>query len=78
MHYHIADHASAGLALQILERQQSAIDIWPSLESSHALQVAQDGCNNWNKWWGDCNNWWPGDESTCSGGQNAFTPDSGI
>ena len=47
MHCHIAYHASFGLALQILERQKAAAEIWPSLAKSHALQTAQRGCNNW-------------------------------
>jgi len=78
MHCHIAYHASFGLALQVLERQQAAAAIWPSVKTSHALQAAQNGCNEWNKWWGDCKNWWPGDGSTCEYGENAFEPDSGI
>jgi hypothetical protein len=78
MHCHIAYHASFGLALQILERQQSAAAIWPSVKQSHALQTAQNGCNNWNKWWGNCNNWWPGDGSSCEYGDLGFAPDSGI
>ena len=52
MHCHIAQHASFGLAMQIMERQQAAADIWPSLQTSHALQAAQKTCNNWNKWQG--------------------------
>ena len=52
MHCHIAQHASFGLAMQIMERQQAAADIWPSLQTSHALQNAQKTCNNWNKWQG--------------------------
>jgi Multicopper oxidase len=78
MHCHIAYHASFGLALQIMERQQSAAAIWPSVNKSHALQAAQNVCNNWNKWWGDCHNWWPGDGSSCEYGDLGFSPDSGI
>ncbi|KAL3417370.1 Lcc2 [Phlyctema vagabunda] len=78
MHCHIAEHASSGLAMQILERQQAAADIWPTVTTSHALQAAQGVCNNWNKWWGDCNNWWPGDGSSCILGNEGFSPDSGI
>ena len=74
---HIANHASFGLAVQFLERQQSAAELWPSLTSG-ALEVAQNGCNNWNKWWGDCKNWWPGDGSSCPFGDEGFSPDSGI
>ncbi|KAI9690379.1 MAG: hypothetical protein M1822_009341 [Bathelium mastoideum] len=79
MHCHIANHASAGLALQILERQQSAVDLWPSLAQSEALQRAQEGCNDWNEWWGDCSNWWaPPGKNSCLIGANGFLPDSGI
>ncbi|KAK3074660.1 hypothetical protein LTR53_002738 [Teratosphaeriaceae sp. CCFEE 6253] len=51
MHCHIADHASFGLALQVMERQAAAQAIWPWVNASHALQAAQTGCNEWNKWW---------------------------
>jgi len=78
MHCHIAYHASFGLALQIMERQQAAAAIWPSVTRSHALQTAQNGCNNWNEWWGNCTNWWPGDGSSCEYGDLGFAPDSGI
>ena len=61
MHCHIAFHASFGLALQFLERQQDAADLWPSYQTSPAIAEAQRVCNNWNKWWGDCRDWWPGD-----------------
>ena len=60
MHCHIAFHASFGLALQFLERQQDAANLWPSHQKSHAIAEAQRVCNNWNKWWGDCRDWWPG------------------
>ena len=78
MHCHIAYHASQGLALQILESQQAAIDIWPSLNESHALIEAQRVCDNWNKWWGNCEDWWPGDGTGCGTGELSFQPDSGI
>ena len=80
MHCHIAFHASFGLALQILERQGDAANIWPSMEKSHALRAAQDTCNNWNKWWGDCENWYGNGTkgSGCYIGAEGFAPDSGI
>jgi len=78
VHCHIADHAAAGLAMQILEQQQSARDIWPSVKESHALQTAQRGCFKWNDWWGNCTNWWPGDGSSCQHGGDEASPDSGI
>ncbi|KAL8790997.1 MAG: hypothetical protein Q9195_006071 [Heterodermia aff. obscurata] len=43
MHCHIAFHASFGLALQFLERQSDAADLWPSHEKSHAIAEAQRG-----------------------------------
>ena len=78
MHCHIADHASGGLALQIIERQKDAANIWPSLNASQALRTATAGCRKWNEWWGNCTNWWPGDGSACAGGIQQFAPDSGI
>ena len=78
VHCHIAYHASFGLAMQMIERQKAAAEIWPSFETSKALQNAQVGCNNWNKWWGDCMNWWPGDGRNCLRGEDEFSPDSGI
>jgi Multicopper oxidase len=77
-HCHIADHASLGLGLQIMERQKAATIIWPDRNHSHALQVAQKGCNTWNEWWGNCTNWWPGNGTSCPGGEPQFSPDSGI
>lgn len=41
-----------------MERQESAADIWPNIATSPALQMVQKGCDNWNRWWGDCKNWW--------------------
>jgi len=78
VHCHIADHAAFGLALQIIERQKAAQDLWPSVETSPALRRAQQGCFKWNKWWGNCTNWWPGDGSTCKYGEVEASPDSGI
>jgi len=48
MHCHIAQHASAGLALQILERQEDAAAMWP--KASPAAQVAATLCSSWNEW----------------------------
>ena len=74
----LAFHASWGLGLQILERQSAAAKIWPRKDD--AILAAQKTCNTWNKWWGDCKNWWPnnGSDVTCDGGNNEFAPDSGI
>jgi len=81
MHCHIANHASNGLGLQILERKEDAMKIWPSVANSTALRVANAGCHNWTKWWGDCNNWWsptgkPG--GGCELTPWDFAPDSGV
>ena len=78
MHCHIANHASFGLAMQILERQKAAADLWPNFNKSMALRQAQRGCDNWNAWWGNCNNWWPGKGEGCGIGDLGFGPDSGI
>jgi len=85
MHCHIAYHASFGLALQILERQADANKIWPH-GKSNALKEAGRVCQNWNTWYGDCNNWWPGVNQTtgvnpsCNGTEplHIFQDDSGI
>ncbi|KAI4162072.1 MAG: hypothetical protein LQ342_004242 [Letrouitia transgressa] len=78
MHCHIAFHASFGLALQIMENQQAAIGLWPSFRESEALNATRKTCETWNRWAGNCKNWWPGDGSTCGAGMNEFAPDSGI
>jgi hypothetical protein len=71
-----------GLAMQIMERQSAARDIWPNVTESHALQVTQRGCEKWNEWWGDCKNWWhdPKDilGTSCKLGELGASPDSGI
>jgi hypothetical protein len=78
MHCHIAEHASWGLGLQIMERQTDAQARWPSYNGSLAIRTVTDGCHNWNKWWGNCTNWWPGDGSSCPYGDLEASPDSGI
>jgi Multicopper oxidase len=79
VHCHIATHAAFGLAMQIMERQQDARELWPSVEQSPALQTLQQGCFKWNDWWGNCSNWWrPDDGNTCQYGEFEASPDSGI
>jgi Multicopper oxidase len=78
VHCHIATHISAGLGLQIMERREDAQKIWPSIYSSQAIRDVTDGCEKWNAWWGDCNNWWPGDGSACPNGLDNAFPDSGV
>ena len=62
MHCHIADHASFGLAAQILERQGEAATIWPS--HSEAMVETRRVCERWKNWAKDCRNWWPQDNGT--------------
>ncbi|KAK8195857.1 hypothetical protein M8818_007008 [Zalaria obscura] len=47
VHCHIAFHASSGLALQILERQDEIIG---SLGGAGALAGTKSGCEGWDKW----------------------------
>ncbi|OHF03828.1 Lcc2 [Colletotrichum orchidophilum] len=63
MHCHIANHASAGLSLQIMERQAAANKIWPAGDSN-ALDKAHGLCASWNTWAYDCKNYWPGNLGT--------------
>jgi hypothetical protein len=72
MHCHIATHASAGLALQILERQADAAKIWPTA-TSPAIQEAKRVCKNWDAWFANCKNQWNG-----CGSVAPFQDDSGI
>ena len=64
LHCHIAWHASAGLALQIIERE-SNITI-PDYRKAETKRV----CDNWKTWFGDSKNWWNAAEG--------FQDDSGI
>ena len=83
MHCHIARHASEGLALQVLERQTDADNIWPH-GNSKALDEAGRVCKNWREWYGNCNNYWPGINKTtginpaCDNQYFSFQDDSGI
>lgn len=72
LHCHIAFHASEGLALQILERQPEANSMFNS-PSSPITKEVERVCDNWNAWYGDCNNWWSGCDSA-----HIFQDDSGI
>ncbi|KAK3314821.1 multicopper oxidase-domain-containing protein [Apodospora peruviana] len=81
MHCHIATHAAMGLAMQVLERQKAADDIWP-WATSHAIAAARQTCRKWDDWHGNCDNWWPGDKGGCERNRTepafAFQDDSGI
>lgn len=54
-----AFHASEGLALQILERQAEANTLFNTPGSAITTETERV-CANWDKWFGDCNNWWSG------------------
>ncbi|KAI4183414.1 MAG: hypothetical protein LQ348_004687 [Seirophora lacunosa] len=67
LHCHIAWHASSGLAMQILERQEAAAQIL----TPQRLEVVKDGCRKWNEWFRDPDNLW-------SKNVTIFQDDSGI
>jgi len=48
LHCHIAEHASKGLALQILERQADAAKMWPP--GSPVIEEAATLCSSWTAW----------------------------
>ena len=63
MHCHIAWHASAGLALQIKERE-------PEIKLTEEFKTEKDRiCANWNAWQGNSSNWYNATE---------FQEDSGV
>lgn len=66
LHCHIAWHASSGLALQILERQDEVVINPENFKETERV------CRNWKRWFADTGNFWkPGDVE-------AFQEDSGI
>jgi hypothetical protein len=65
MHCHIAWHASAGLALQILERQDDLIE----LLDDNKLDPIGKGCQTWDTWFADKSNLWD---------EEVFQDDAGI
>lgn len=66
LHCHIAWHASSGLALQILERQDEVVINPENFKETERV------CRNWKRWFADTGNFWkPGD-------LEAFQEDSGI
>lgn len=69
---HIARHASGGLALQILERQADAYNLFGK-PSSPGFNGISRVCKNWKSWVSNCNNWWSGCDPN-----GAFQSDSGI
>jgi Multicopper oxidase len=69
LHCHIAWHASSGLALQILERQEATDRIF----TPEKLRRVNQGCRKWRDWFGEEKNFW-----NPKGGVQAFQDDSGI
>lgn len=60
MHCHIAFHASEGLALQIMERQHDAFQLWNGTAQDKASVEARRVCGEWDKFQNDCTRHWPG------------------
>jgi hypothetical protein len=65
-----AFHASEGLALQILERQAEANTLF-NTPGSPVTKETERVCANWDKWFGDCKNWWSG----CDSAHVLYVPD---
>ena len=57
MHCHIAFHISEGLGLQINERHDAALKMWP--DNSDAILETRRVCDNWKAWQGNSKNWDP-------------------
>ena len=74
MHCHIAPHIAMGLGLQIMERREAALQIWPDDGSSVAINATKALCGLWSDWQSDCNNWWGG----CKTAPSDFQDDSGV
>ncbi|KAK7409407.1 hypothetical protein QQX98_008416 [Neonectria punicea] len=53
-HCHIAWHASSGLALQILEREEDL----KAMMTEEKLRQTKDGCREWDKWFSNPDNHW--------------------
>lgn len=71
LHCHIAWHASSGLALQILERQDDAQAL--IVKNPERLGEVTRTCANWKKWFANPNNFWSPKDGVIS-----FQDDSGI
>ncbi|EGD93868.1 multicopper oxidase [Trichophyton tonsurans CBS 112818] len=67
MHCHIAWHASAGLALQILEDKNDVVKYLKSHPED--VKEMRRVCDNWDKWYGNAENHYPAE---------FFQEDSGI
>ncbi|CVL05784.1 uncharacterized protein FMAN_10540 [Fusarium mangiferae] len=53
-HCHIAWHASSGLALQTMEREEDL----RKMMTPEKLKQVNDGCKKWKDWYGDRKNHW--------------------
>jgi hypothetical protein len=53
-HCHIAWHASSGLALQIMEREEDL----RKMMTPEKLKQVNNGCKKWKDWYGDRKNHW--------------------
>ncbi len=72
VHCHIAWHASSGLAMQIIERQETiAAEMTPA-----RLSNVNHGCRKWNEWFNNPLNFWHDDGHPAS--IETFQDDSGI
>lgn len=71
LHCHIAWHASSGLVIQVLERQEAILE--QLARNPHRLDEINRTCENWDRWFANPNNfWYP------AGGQEHFQDDSGV
>ncbi len=71
LHCHIAWHASSGLAIQVLERQEDALA--QLKDKPDRLHEVHRTCDNWHKWFANHDNFWHPE-----GGVEAFQDDSGV
>ncbi|KAI1206116.1 multicopper oxidase-domain-containing protein [Annulohypoxylon truncatum] len=53
-HCHIAWHASSGLSIQLMERQQELVEMM----TDERLKEPRRVCDNWNTWFSDTSNHW--------------------
>lgn len=71
LHCHIAWHASSGLVIQVLERQEAILE--QLKRHPERLREIDRTCVNWKRWFANPNNfWYP------AGGQEHFQDDSGV
>ena len=71
LHCHIAWHASSGLAIQVLERQNTILE--RLAKNPERLVEIDRTCTNWKKWFSNSTNYWDSE-----GGPSHFQDDSGV